>query len=57
MSLLILFNQFAPERGQRGFTRPEDPFDLLSALIEREDDEVFVLVPCFMKVIRDANAR
>ena len=55
--LTILFNQFAPERGQRGFTRPEDPFDVLSALIEREDDEVSVLIPYLMKVITHALTR
>lgn len=55
--LTILFNQYAPPRRRRGHSQRDKTPDPLHELIEREDDEIAVLIPCLMKVIYDAHTR
>lgn len=55
--LTILFNQYAPPRRRRGHSQRDKPPDPLHELIEREDEEIAMMIPCLMKVIGNALAR
>ncbi len=58
MMLTILWNQLSPIRSKGNFRdQIEGPMDLLRDMIQREDEELALLVPCFLKVMHDADAR
>ncbi len=54
MSLVILFNQH-PQIVKYSTSKPEEPFADMRDDIERDDEEIMLLVPIFHRIIIDAN--
>jgi len=53
MSLCILFNQWADTSRKKRTKYPRPDLALMNR-IRREDEELLVLIPCFVKVMENA---